>query len=279
MKDMIRTPLPALLGVALLLMPVGCAKGPSGSPSGGSVTGKQLFITMRVRGQVDLANDFYYVVFNVNGTPINGFTGPVPVVTDFQRSGNGFAGGAFTCYVLCHQNQPQGSNFSVNAISADLLTPRYLARPVQESVAGNTLSFQVPLADIAAATAAQTGASFTEAQISTLQVNFITTNVNPVNPQDTTTKYFDALGAPPTTGSINSVNNFVTLSTAQDTTYTNAIGVTPEQPNDVATYTGNVTQGSLSAVQIVPDQTPPAIANLDIADAGGLPAWSVEIRG
>ena len=56
-----------------------------------------------------------------------------------------------------------------------LLTPNYLGTDqylVAHQVAGNTLSFQMPLSDLVAS-----GTSVN--QIATLQVNFITTNVTP----------------------------------------------------------------------------------------------------
>jgi hypothetical protein len=120
--------LAALGGAALALLPTGCAKGPSGTSgtTGGTglgAGGKQLFVTVQVRGDVDLANDYYFVCFNITpaGTGAaltrNGFTGPVPVITDFESGGNGFAGGAFTTYVEIHQGQPQ-SSFGVYGIAS-----------------------------------------------------------------------------------------------------------------------------------------------------------------
>ncbi len=269
------------LGAALLLLPAGCAKGPPGSPTGGgsNITGRQLIISMTVRGNIDLANDYYYAVFNVNGATRNGFTGPVPVVTDFERGGNGFAGGAFCLYVECHQGAgtTTGTPLGIYGVDSTLLTPTYIGPPVQESVNGGTFQVQIPLADIATAYANQTGTSFTESDITNLEVNFIATNVVPVNPQSTSVKYFDALGDP----RLGQTNAFVTIPTTQDTTYTNDTLGGQEPTEDVATYSPgtNTSQTDYSSsVQVVPDQSPANIANLDIADAGG-PAWSIEIRG
>ena len=101
----------------------------------------------------------------------------------------------------------------------------------------------------------------------------------PTDPNNTSiVKNFDALGDP----RLGQLNAFVTLQTAQDTTYSNDTLGGSEPANDVATYATN-TSGSQtdfsSSVQVVPDQTPAGIANLDIADVSSLPAWSIEIRG
>lgn len=264
---MSRYPLRAVLGTALLLLPAGCAKGPNG-PLGNTGLGKQLVITMTVRGQIDLVNDYYFVVFNVNDIARNGFTGPVPVVTDFERSGNGFGGGAFTAFVECHQGQGQGASFSINAISSDLLTPTYIGQPTQATVSGNTFQFTIPLAAIAQASSMSTGTSISEGQIQNLEINFINTNVVPVDPQFTGVKYFDALGDP----TANSTNDFIQISPGENTQYMNATSPPVEQEGDVATYDG---AGNIAVVQGQgPTDTPPAaISNLDIIN------WTLSING
>ena len=224
--------------------------------------GRQMVVTVKVRGKVDLENDYYYVVFNVNGVPRNGFTGPVPVVTDFQRGGNGFAGGAFTCFVEGHRGEPQGSDFGIYRIGSDGLSRTYQSAPLEESVSGDTLSFRLPLSVLASAS------GLSEAQVTTLQVNIIATDVVPTSPNDTTNKDFDALGDPRT----GDTDDFVTLSTRQATTYNNFSSVTPEGPGDVASYDGD------GHISVVPGQDGPTakvpanITALDIVD------WTIELR-
>ena len=160
------TGLAALPG--LLLLPAGCAKGPSSGISSPS-SGPQLFATLTVAGRIN-PSYYYFVLFNLNNTPgpgNTGVTGPVPVVT--TPYGNGFAAGAFGRYV-----EYAGGQFSYNGISADLLTPQPLgaANLVQASVSGSNLTFQLPISALATA-------SIAVSQIQTIQVNFVATNVTP----------------------------------------------------------------------------------------------------
>ncbi|MBV9850910.1 MAG: hypothetical protein JO250_14655 [Armatimonadetes bacterium] len=274
---MIRYPLPVVFGAALLL-PAGCAKGPPGSPTTGtSLTGKLLTVSLTVRGQIDPTNSYYFVVFNVNNTSRNGFTGPVPVVTDFERGGNGFAGGSFSHFVEIHQGQPVqsasgGNNFGIYSVDPTLLTPTVQGAPIQAQITttqspNDTLRFEIPLSALATN-------DVSVSDISTLQVNFITTNIVPTNPQDTTPKYFDAIGDPRQ----GQLNDFISISTAQDTTYTNtALGYAAT--DHVATYSTNTGTSQTnydSSVQVVPDQTqtqPVNIPNLNIV------SWSITFSG
>ncbi len=252
----------AAMTIMAALSSVGSVRAAPPRPSGGGL-GRQIVVTLRVRGRVDLTNDYYYALFNVNGQSRNGFSGPVPVVTDFQRGGNGFAGGAFTLFVEGHQGEPRGSDFGLYAAGPDLRSRSYLGSPIQESVSGDTLTFRMPLAAIAQAS------NLPESQILTLQVNFVATNVVPVNPQDTTIKYFDSLGDPRD----GDLNAYLTLSPAQATTYRNFTSVRPEAPGDVASY------GGPGGVTVVPgqdgptDKVPAALTAIDIVD------WTLEIRG
>jgi hypothetical protein len=249
----------AVLAVTLL---IGGVQATPARLSGGGL-GRQVVVSLRVRGRVDLTSDYYCVLFNVNGRSRNGFTGPVPVVTDYQRGGNGFAGGAFTLFVEGHQGEPRGSSFGLYAAGPDGRGRTYLGMPLQESVSGDTLSFRMPLAAIA------TASGLPEDRIATLQINVVATNVVPVDPQDTTVKYFDALGDPHD----NAVNAFLTLSPAQATTYRNRTSVRPEGPGDVAAYDG---AGNITVVpgQDAPtDKAPAALTAIDIVD------WTLEFRG
>ncbi len=169
---------------ALLLLPSGCAKAPSGGITS-PASGPQLFVTLTVAGRIN-PSYYYFVLFNLNNAPgpgNTGVTGPVPVVA--VPYGNGFAAGAFLRYVEVNGNQ-----FNYNGISADLLTPQPLgaANLVQASASGSTLSFQLPISALATPAIAVS-------QIQTIQVNFVTTNVTPP-PGDTLPnppKVFDAL--------------------------------------------------------------------------------------
>jgi hypothetical protein len=273
-------------GAALALLPTGCAKGPSGTTSngnGGTVTnGRQLFVTMQVRGNIDLANDYYFVCFNITPTSTNapltrnGFTGPVPVITDFESGGNGFAGGAFTTFVEIHQGQPQ-SSFGVYGMASDLHTTSYIGQPINATISGGTITFQIPLSYIESGSQFFTGGTtYTDADISQLQVNFINTDNISINPQDTTPKNFDALGNPLTITGGGGLNGFVTIPATQDTTYQNGT-FGQEGTDDVATFTPSASPNGQTnydtSVGLYSPQTSTVAANLDITN------WSITFTG
>ncbi len=190
-----------LLAVPALLL-AGCAKAPSSGITS-PISGPQLLVTMTVAGRIN-PSYYYFVLFNVNNTPSqsnSGPTGPVPVVAPPYV--NSFAAGAFTNYVEYNQGVPGGTGFGFYLIDAALRETKYLGSSgylVASQVSGGTLSFQLPLADLATSTV-------TVDQIQTLQINFVTTNAVQVLGNDfSTPKYFDALYPPDQSG-----NNFVNI--------------------------------------------------------------------
>ncbi len=274
----------ALVVAVPALLPAGCAKGPAGMTStttGLGAGGRQLVVQMQVQGSIDLSNGYYFVCFNITpsstSAPLanNGFTGPVPVITDFQSGGNGFAGGAFTTFVEIHQGQPQ-SSFGVYAIASDLHTVRYLGQPINASISGGTVTFQIPLADIETGSQFSTGTTYTDADISQLEVNFINTDNISSNPQDTTPKNFDALGDPLSSTVGGGLNGFVTIPATQDTTYQSGT-FSQEGPNDVATFTPSASATGQTnfdnAVQLYSPQTSAVATRLDITN------WSITFTG
>ena len=186
---------------ALLLLPAGCAKSPSGGGTS-PVSGPQLIVTMTVNGTIN-PSYYYYILFNVNGNEkISNPKGPVP--SYFPPYGNGFAGGLFTNYVEYHSGQSGGTNFGFYAITPDLLTPVPLgqSRLISPQTDGKTISFQLPLAYLATPNLAGEN-------IQDIEINFVATNVVPL-PTDTffPNKAFDALYQ---TNEIGNNSKFVTL--------------------------------------------------------------------
>ncbi len=189
------------LFVLLLLIPAGCAKSPS---SGGSspVSGPQVLIRLTIGTQSATTintNYYYYILFNVNDTPGPGNTGllgPVPVVTNADFVGNGFAAGAFSHYVEFHLPQPGSNNgFDYYPVDADLVTPLspLPGQLIGATSDGKTLTFQIPLAYLATS-----GVSADD--INHLEINFVTTNFIPVaGTEPTTAKYIDSLSEPGST--------------------------------------------------------------------------------
>ena len=222
--------------VLLLLLPTGCAKSPS-SGSTSPVSGPQIIVTMTVAGNIN-PNYYYYILFNVNNTPgpnNTSVTGPVPVVA--TPYGNGYAAGAFTNYVEYNSGLPGGANFNYFVVDPTLFNsqPLGVGRLVQHNAAGSTLTFQLPLAYLATSTV-------TAAQINSLQINFIATNVVPVNGQNiATAKYFDTLYPPQQAG-----NSYVQIITRDSNgtlltkNYTNIDSGVNESSGDVAQYVNGV---------------------------------------
>ena len=248
--------------VLMLLLPAGCAKSPSGGGAS-PVSGPQLLVTMTVAGNIN-PSYYYYILFNVNNAPgpnNTSVTGPVPVVA--APYGNGYAAGAFTNYVEYNSGQPGGTNFNYYAVDNTLFNSQPLgqARLIQAQASGNTLTFQLPLAYLATS-------NVNAADINSLQVNFIATNVVPVNGQNiTTAKYFDALYPPQQAG--NSYVNLIIRDVSQTVlaqTFTNFGSGVNEGSGDVAQYVNSapvVVTGTTSDGVTTPD--------LDITN------WSIQL--
>lgn len=209
-RTKLRTACP-LWAAALFLLPTGCAKSPAGTGNG---TGTQLIISMTVAGRVR-PDYFYFVLFN-NANDTNGTNGPIPVVT--TPWGNGFAAGrtaegGLTHYVQIDSSQPQ-NGYGVYAIvpGSNLRTSQYLGAPLQTTTGSNTIQFRIPLSQLGT-TAVPDGS------IQNLQINFLATNIIPLNPEYSGTKFFDALGDANQPGG---VNNYITISTAQSGIYDNS---------------------------------------------------------
>lgn len=243
-----------LLGSTLagLLVPAGCARTPGGASTS---VGTQIIVTMTMQHQLR-SDYFYYVLFNVNnktGPPGQTVTAPIPVVA--PPYGNGFAAGAFVAYAEYHAPQPDPSNVGFYTISPDLLTPAYQGVPQNASVQNNgaTLVFQIPLSRLASAAGVDVSA------VTSLQINFVSTNVVPLPTDTIQTKYFDALGNP-FNGTVNSPITISSLTQARIYRNTDPTNTTPETSGDVAQ--SNSSGGFASVTE--PD--------LDITD------WTVEVR-
>lgn len=203
-----RTLLLAAASAAVLLLTAGCAKYPAG---GGTSTGPQLVISMTMNAPIN-PNYYYFVVFDVSNDRTGG-NGPVPVIA--PPWGNGWVANKLnpsttttnpgaTSYV--EYTAAQGY-LLYNFTDSSLQTHSSPVAPVQsvDPAGGNTLEFTVLLSQLATA-------KIPASQISYIQANFITTNVLPANPNDTSVvKYFDALGD----ANSGQLNDYITISTLQ----------------------------------------------------------------
>ncbi len=206
---------------------------------------------MTVSGQIDPAN-FYYVVINANANGAAGQPGPVPVIS--APWGNGFVAGTATHFIEFNGALP-GDGYAVYGFvpGTNLQQFAALSAPIQDTPPGgsSTLEFRIPLSELATS-------AVPTASIQSLQINFINTNFIDVNPNDVTPpspKYFDALG---NTLVQSQINDYISLPTAQDATYDDAV-IQDEAEGDTVQAVG----GGVS----VPSEQP----NLDIKD------WSVQI--
>lgn len=209
---------------AVLLLSAGCAKVPSSVNAG---LGGQLLVTMTVNGAIN-PDMYYFVVFNTSNDP-TGTVGPVPVIA--PPWGNGFIAGAATQFVEFHRSLP-GDGYAVYNFLSGTSLQQYTALgvPTQDTpitTGSKTLQFTIPLSFL------QTSAIPT-ANIHNIQVNFLATDRLPTNPTDTSPKLFDALGDP----TVGQLNDYITISTDQATTYDNSTrNIEPQ--GDVQQTTGS----------------------------------------
>jgi hypothetical protein len=232
----------------------GCARYPENRDTG---PGKQILVTLRVRGRVqppDALQPYYYFVL-INRTDNLTDPGPVPVVS--TPWGNGFAAPAqagaqgFVGFVRFDRFQPQGYGvYRVAVINGQLDNPvnnrfEYLGPPdafAPIDAGDATLSFRLDLARLPNPDARY------------LQFNLLATNNIPFASDDPfAPKLWDALGD----GTTGEINVPVTIDTTQNTVRTNANSGQIEPERDV--------RERLDGPRV--DEP-----NLDIVD------WSVEIR-
>jgi hypothetical protein len=192
------------LSVALL---AGCAR----TPPGVSTSGQTLVtFEVQVQGQIVAGdpNAYYYIVLDTDNNPA---TGPVPVVA--RPWGNGYATGSYSYYVLYHNGV-----FGVyESTDANHTTSTYIGRPLQAGITttnrpNDTLFVQLDRSQIAGA----------NPDVSALDVNVISTNVVPLDPQEIVTKVVDGLGV--------SGNAYVTIPLTYTTVYNNGVDPDPGDP-------------------------------------------------
>lgn len=217
----------AAIAAMLVIIAAGCARTPDGSTP---VTGNRLIITMTVAGEID-PNYNYYVAFDTSGTPS---PGPLPVVG--PPWGNGWGTGSITHYVVFNATQPQGG-YGVYSITpgTNLLGSTYLGPPISTIIppqGANKLQFTIDLGQLATTT-------LPAEDIDVVNINFIATDIVPLDPNFPGPKFYDALGQ---TGS-----DFISISVRTSQLYNN-------------------TQANIEPQGDVP------LPNLDIVD------WSVEVQ-
>ncbi|HOP79159.1 MAG TPA: hypothetical protein PLZ21_01200 [Armatimonadota bacterium] len=216
-----------LAGLIIAVFAAGCARSPEDATP---TTGTRLIFTMTVAGQIN-PNYHYYVAIDTSGTTT---PGPLPVVG--PPWGNGWGTGNLTHYVVHDSSQPQG--YLLYRISGpDLLFSNPVGPPIsfiRPSPGSNYLQFTLDLGQLATD-------DMPAADIDLINVNFITTDIIPVDPNYPGPKYYDALG--------DRGNDFISFSVRTSQVYSNDL-LQIEEPGDV----------------------PVNFSDLDIVD------WSVEVQ-
>lgn len=200
----------AVLSVMVTL--AGCAKFPSTAP----VTGKQLVITVRVRGRIapvsslDPSVQHYYFIAIDNDNDQN--TGPWAVVgppwggNGWLTSQNAAQSIGATSYIQYDSANPGGYIYSILP-GSNFLNTSSPQLPIRSELldGGSTLRYTIDLSQIATT-------AIPADQIKQLDINFMTTNTLAVNPNAIyQTREWDSLGP--------SGQDYVTVETTQDRTY------------------------------------------------------------
>jgi hypothetical protein len=223
---------PVLVG--FILLSGGCAKSPSGGPSTPTAPDR-LAVSMTLQQNV---NPRYYYSFAFDDDN-NSNDGPAAIVGTTPLA-NGVVGGSFTVLV-----QYRGGQFTVyrrtllaaGTESLDRAVNPFVTAPVPAT--GNTISFVL---DLNATTVS--GARLFNANATSLDTNFVTTDDRRLNPTDNRPKNFDALAPQPFIS-----NQYTTFRIGGNQTFTNRSDV-GEPSGDVKAQdtTGQVNLNQLDII-------------------------------
>ncbi len=177
----------ARAGVCLLLLSLSaCARFPDTPDTGGV---RRIVVEVQVAGRIR-ADYHYFVLFNLSNDP-TGQAGPVPVIA--PPWGNGFAAGAFTHFMRFDNLQPAGGYALYRVVpNTNLSVFQYLGAPRFSEPVGaqsDRLRFEIDLTQFIPN-------PLDAAQMRFIQLNIITTDRIPIDPNDPTPKVVDALGDP-----------------------------------------------------------------------------------
>ncbi|MCH8274980.1 MAG: hypothetical protein IH851_09340 [Armatimonadetes bacterium] len=219
----------------VLAFAVGCARFPGG---GGGPPGRRLRFTIRLDGPVN--PNFVYMVAIDDDDDLFGDDGPIPVVA--RPWGNGFMAGQATHFVRYDGFLPSGGYALFKFIDlVNLSTWVLIGLPVDFITPGpddDTLVFEIDLSQIRPPPGDPLA-------IEALQINILTMDRVPTDPNDPNPRFWDALGDSRDPASI---TDYITIDVTTDRIFRNS------------------DFGDLEVQGDVPDPS------LDIVD------WSIEVR-
>ena len=194
------------MALAILSTLTGCAK----FPTGPTVTGKQLVLTLKVRGRINISDpNYHYFIAIDNDGNIN--TGPWAVVSIPWGNGWGTSNDAarsigITSYVQCDSSSPQSYVYGV-VPNTMLQQPTSPVPPIRAELleGGSALRVVIDLSQAATV-------PIPVDKIQQLDINFITTNDMPQDPYDPAVgRVWDGLGP--------SGQNYVNVDVTNDRLY------------------------------------------------------------
>lgn len=221
-----------LIAVASIITLTGCARFPDTLPT----TGKQLVVTMQVRGRINPLDPnqpnvlrHYFVAIDSDAqestgpvavyAPPYGGTGWVTTNTPPASPGGQLQG--LTSFLRYDAANPQGSIYGIIPGSSFLnVTPPQPPIRYEILQGGSAIRFVIDFSQIETA-------AIPAGDITQLNVNFITANALPVSNVFVESRQTDGLGA--------SGQDFVTIDTSQDRIYSgqdyDALNLTPTDPD------------------------------------------------
>lgn len=204
-----------LIAFLALCLAAGCARSPEG---GGGVFTKRIRVWIRLAAPVN--PDYIYIVaFNDANDP-TGVAGPQPVIA--PPWGNGFVAGAATHFVRYDGFLPNGGYGVFRFTDPSLLTWFQTGIPVAFVTPGpndNLLEFEIDATQLRPDQAQAL-------QLLYLQVNLLTMDIAPSDPNYPGPKFWDALGDSRLPGSI---NDYITIDLSTSRFYRNSeLQIEPE---------------------------------------------------
>lgn len=197
------------VAACFLLLTVGCAKFPDTGSQQGT---RRLVFTITLASEVN--PDFVYIVAIRDADDLTGQEGPIPVIA--PPWGNGFVAGKATHFVRFDGQQPSGGYALYRFTDLENLSSWILiGLPISFETPGpgdRTLRFEIDLTQLRP----NPGDAM---NIQALQVNLLTMDRVPTDPNDRDPKVWDALG---NSRDINEISSYLTIQMTPDRIFRNS---------------------------------------------------------